>query len=205
MFIVGIGLYNAVMTPYYIYGQSLLHFYKLSAGHIGLIFSVIQISACAFYLSVEHVRNRLPFTGIIATVLIGSSLLIAANALAGLYLTVAIFVIVNILPDISDIFVSGYMQQRVPSRLRASLLSSQAFVTAVLTACGYFGFGILMDHFPVNLAFASMCVVPLISLALCSWHFSMEKKGTNERKATMEAPSTCHVALPNPVRSATDC
>jgi hypothetical protein len=95
--------------------------------------------------------------------------LAAALGLSGLGLvrvTIAAFLVLAGIPEITAVIVDNVFNEAVPSRHRASLLSMIAFVESVLIGTGYLVLGAFMDGLGSSVGMATYAAVPLLACLL---------------------------------------
>ena len=171
LFMIGIGIYNAAMTPYYIYGQHLFQSYGFSVTNIGVMYSIIQFSTGLIYLTAEKVSELASFKHLMYITLSVSSFLIFINVVNIKWVSLVVFFAVMIFPDVMDILIDDFIQKRIPSEMRATLLSMLNFVSSVFTTMGYLLIGYWLDIFPLSIAFALIGIIPILSLIPLSIYF----------------------------------
>lgn len=174
-FLCGVGLYNSIMTPYFVYGQRLFAFYGLSEKQIALLFSIVQLSTGAIYLLAEKVSQRIPFTRLLYITLLSTSLFMVLNSLGSLFITLLVFYILMVFPDVTAILIDKYIQDKIPSKIRATLLSTQNFIDSAFIGGGYLLLGFLLDSLPVAMAFTVIGVIPLLAIVILFFYFRTEK------------------------------
>ena len=95
--------------------------------------------------------------------------LAAALGLSGLglvWVTIAAFLVLVGIPEITAVLVDNVLNEAVPSRHRASLLSMIAFVESALIGLGYLVLGALMDGLGSSAGMAAYAAVPLLACLL---------------------------------------
>jgi MFS family permease len=95
--------------------------------------------------------------------------LAAALGLSGLglvWVTIAAFLALVGIPEITAVIVDNVFNEAVPSRHRASLLSMIAFVESALIGIGYLVLGALMDGLGSSVGMATYAAVPLLACLL---------------------------------------
>ena len=95
--------------------------------------------------------------------------LAVALGLSGLglvWVTIAAFLALVGIPEITAVIVDDVFNEAVPSRHRASLLSMIAFVESALIGIGYLVLGALMDGLGSSVGMATYAAVPLLACLL---------------------------------------
>lgn len=175
-FVFAYGIYNLAMTPAFVQGQALFKFFGSTPDRIALIFGVIQVCSGAMYFLSEKISKMISFKYLIAITLVLSSACLAIHGIENYYLSMISFFIVGVFPSATDILIDGYIQEKIPSHIRASLLSTKSFVESFLVGIGYFAFGYLIDKSGVTRAYLVMSIMPIISLALFEYYFYKRNK-----------------------------
>lgn len=184
-FILSTTLFEAVMTPYFIYAQNLFNFYDFSPKIIGFIYSIVQFSSGITFLFSEKISHAFSFKKIINTIFISSIILLTFNIFESLPLALLSFFIIIINTDILFILRDNHIQKNIPSTSRASFLSFVSFIEVLFTSLMYFIIGCLMDLFEINYAISFLSIFVVISLILIYIYFKydcikIEQEDSNE-------------------------
>lgn len=174
-FIIAYGVYSMAMTPAFVQGQSLFKFYQVSPEKIAMIFGIVQICSGAMYALSNKISNLLQFKYLIAITLILSSFCMFVHEFKVLYISLFSFFIISVFPSVTDILVDSYIQEKIPSHIRASLLSTKSFIESFLVGIGYFLFGYLLDKVQVTRVYLIISILPIISLFLFEYYFFKRK------------------------------
>lgn len=165
------GLLHATITPYFVFSQRVFDWYRMDAKIIALIFALVEVSSGFMGLLAEKASRLLPFEKMFYAVFTLMALLLALNWVENGVLAVALFFLIILGPEILINVADAYYQDRIPSRLRASLLSTASFVESLLTGVAYFACGLLVDRLSPNRAMSLTGVIPLVGLFFAVWYF----------------------------------
>lgn len=183
-FLVPLALYEGIMTPYYVYGQRLLDSFGLGVATIALIFGLIQLLTGLVYLAAERVSKLISIRGLITTTMVFVSTLMITNFFGNLYISLLAFFFVSIIPDVADVVIDEYIQRRIPSSIRASLLSTSNLMESVVIGVCFLVFGLLLDELGVTTTFGLMGTIPIACLLLFELHFRRNRDTAFETEET---------------------
>ena len=160
------GLMHATLTPYIIFTQK-----TLSDQGAGTALVSVVISAGFFVGGLTPLLSDLADRRIGYRVIVPASLLMLAAALglSGLglvWVTIAAFLVLGGIPEITAVIVDNVFNEAVPSRYRASLLSMISFVESALIGTGYLVLGALMGGLGSSVGMAAYAAVPLLACLL---------------------------------------
>lgn len=176
LFVVSYGLFESAMTPFFIYGQKLFYFYNLKINQVSLIYSIIQFTSGIAFLFAEKVSERFHIKRLIIIITSLIAVMLLINAAHNVYLAIAMFYAINVNAEILFIVKDAYIQENIPSRIRASLLSFFSFVEVLLTSLIYLVVGYFMDRIKVNYAISMLSIIPVLSLMMFSIFFYKKAK-----------------------------
>lgn len=174
--IAALALFDAALTPYFVYSPLLFTSYGLGATSIGLLNGAIDLLAAIPLLLAARMALR-PDRTIVLT-MFGTGIVIALNLIRWLPSALVIYVVAMVGPIVMQALVDNLIQQRVPSAIRASASSCVSLAESVAVGIAYFVYGVLMDHVPVYLALSFGAVPTLAAAALALSHFSKARART---------------------------
>lgn len=171
LFSLGFGLFLSATTPYLIFGQRLLEWYKFRPSSASWAIAGAEVVSAAAFLAVPtfmRVMSRKKL--MLYSIGLGSGL-IAFNLLEIRGLAPFLLVLVSIFPSIGGIVFNTQIQEQLPSSIRASGLSVASGIVSCSIAISYLAYGALFSYFspPVAVGFsavAPVCGIPLILLAM---------------------------------------
>lgn len=171
IFLGGMALIEMACTPFFIFSQTMFHARGVSEWQISLILGGgFLISAIAQILAAR--AGHIPVERLVGVTgsLVAASLA-AIHSAPGIWSLVLLSAAVNSLPAFMFVHTDQYIQDHCESRIRASLLSVQSFVNAILIGFSYFLIGTLSDRLGMErtLAWLSLCVIA--GIGLVTWHF----------------------------------
>ena len=175
-FLLGMGLIEAAHTPFFIYIQVLLKSYKLSEFSTGCIISAAMlITSLAYFMLPKF--PKIPVRKILFLFCIPVSLFILSFSLGlSVYIVVPLFFLINTLPNFMFVFTDHHINEQIPSKIRATFLSVQSFVTSFFISMSYLVGGYLMDHYPPHIVLSLLGVLPILGLFVLHFHFKNAKK-----------------------------
>lgn len=160
------GLMHATLTPYIIFTQKTLSDQGAGTALVSIVISAgFFVSGLTPLLS-DRANRRIGYRVIVPVSLL---ILAAALGLSGfglVWVTVAAFLLLVGIPEITAVLVDNVFNESVPSRHRASLLSMIAFVESALIGIGYLVVGALMDGLGSSVGMATYAAVPLLACLL---------------------------------------
>jgi MFS family permease len=175
-FLLGMGLIEAAHTPFFIYIQVLLKSYKLSELNVGCIISAAMVITSLGYFMLPkfpklHVQKIL-FLFCIPVCLF----MLSFSLELPVYIIVPLFFLINTLPNFMFVFTDHHINEQIPSRIRATFLSVQSFVTSFFISMSYLGGGYLMDRYPPHIVLSLLGFLPILGLIVLHFHFNNGKK-----------------------------
>ncbi len=176
LWMLGLSLIEGAVTPIFIFAQSYFQANQISVQNIGLIMAVSSLMSSFWYLFVERLRTlslkkMISATGFLVTV-IGSSF---ALPFFPLYHIPAFIVAVSI-PNLLFVFTDSFLHTQVPSFIRATMVSLQSFINALVISGSYLTVGLIVDHTGSLMALASLAVLPILMIAGFRFFFGVLEK-----------------------------
>ena len=172
LFIGAMALFEAALTPYFVYAQNLFGDYGVKAEHIGIIFAVVEFSSGLVYLMATRVVERFRLKPLLLAVMLGSGILLMFNAIYSLPLALFLFYTVMLLPDVVAAAANNYFHERIPSGIRASSVSVQSFSESLLIGVAYISYGSLFSTLGVNQVLAATGILPVLAAVVLTIHFT---------------------------------
>ncbi|MEV8099688.1 MFS transporter [Kitasatospora sp. NPDC085879] len=160
------GLMHATLTPYIIFTQKTLSDQGAGTALVSVVISAGFFAGGLTPLLSDRADRRIGYR---VTVPVSLLTLAAALGLSGLglvWVTIAAFLALVGIPEITAVIVDNVFNEAVPSRHRASLLSMIAFVESALIGVGYLVLGALMDGLGSSVGMATYAAVPLLACLL---------------------------------------
>ncbi|MFE0400882.1 hypothetical protein ACFW19_03265 [Streptomyces nigra] len=114
----------------------------------------------------DRADRRLGYRVVVPVSLLALAAALGLSGLGLVWVTVTAFLVLVGVPEITAVLVDNVLNEAVPSRHRASLLSMIAFVESVLIGTGYLVLGTLMDGLGSSAGMAAYAAVPLLACLL---------------------------------------
>ncbi len=177
IFLISIGLIEALTTPVFIYSQTFFKNQGLSEPAVSTTIAWIAGMSGIAALG-SNALTRIPFRQLV----LGSTLLLAATALLfflnpGAFAGALLVGVMDIVPVSLFIHTDNYINARIPSEIRASLLSFQSATRSVCISCVYLVGGRMLDQFPTAQVLGSMALLPLMGAGALIYYFrNLEKR-----------------------------
>ncbi len=166
MFFAVCALFEALATPYFIFGQSLLAHHQFSVFFVATFFAIAQfVSAVSFALTGAVVRRMGELRSAFLIIGMTTALALATLVLGPTLAAVSLFLIC-ILPDPFYVISDAHMQRTYPSPIRATLGSLFNASLSVGIAAGYGVIGYIGGRYDIVTAMTSLFVFGVLSLLL---------------------------------------
>ncbi|MFB7355769.1 MFS transporter [Streptomyces gardneri] len=160
------GLMHATLTPYIIFTQKTLSDQGASTALVSVAISAGFLVGGLTPLLSDRANRRIGYRVIAPVSLLALAVALGLTGLGLVWVTVAAFLVLVGIPEITAVLVDNAFNEAVPSRHRASLLSMIAFVESVLIGIGYLVLGALMDGLGSSVGMAAYAAVPLLACLL---------------------------------------
>lgn len=162
---IGFSLYEAVLTPTYIYGQTLLNNAGYSLAVIGFVYAAVELSNAVLYMLATSVGKRIKFSSLVifTYLLLAVFLFYLPNAKNQIYF---IFWLTLCLPSFVDMIYMDYVNAHYPSRIRASCISINSFISSSFISLSYVIYGYAIGKIGVNDTFMYSSAIIVIALPI---------------------------------------
>ncbi|MEV6662026.1 MFS transporter [Streptomyces nigra] len=160
------GLMHATLTPYIIFTQQVLSDQGASTALVSVVIAGGFLAGGLVPLLSDRADRRLGYRVVVPVSLLALAAALGLSGLGLVWVTVTAFLVLVGVPEITAVLVDNVLNEAVPSRHRASLLSMIAFVESVLIGTGYLALGTLMDGLGSGAGMAAYAVVPLLACLL---------------------------------------
>ncbi|WP_328707940.1 MFS transporter [Streptomyces mesophilus] len=160
------GLMHATLTPYIIFAQKTLSDQGASTAWVSVVIAAGFLAGGLTPLLADRADRRIGYRVIVPVSLLALAAALGLSGLGLVWVTVAAFLALVGIPEITAVLVDNLFNEAVPSRHRASLLSMIAFVESALIGIGYLVLGALMDALGSSLGMATYAAVPLLACLL---------------------------------------
>lgn len=164
--VLSLSVFFAITSVFYMYGQDLLNQEGLSVRNISIIFACLSIvqALCSIFSS-KPAEKFTPRRVLLFTFcVIGAAYLFIPSG--NLYVTIAAFIIINALYDIIEPVSSQVVNNEIPSRTRATLLSIISLMTSFFMFIAFPFVGFLTDYFDSAMLLTVIGVLSIL-LSLC--------------------------------------
>ncbi|GHA94686.1 MFS transporter [Streptomyces termitum] len=160
------GLMHATLTPYLVFTQRTLSDQGAGAALVGAVVAAGFLVGGLAPLLADRADRRVGYRAVVPLSLLALAAALGLTGLGLAWVTVAAFLLLVGIPEITAVLVDNAFNEAVPSRHRASLLSAVAFVESVLIGLGYLVLGVLMDGLGSGAGMAAYAAVPLLACLL---------------------------------------
>ncbi|MFE1805580.1 MFS transporter [Streptomyces sp. NPDC059533] len=160
------GLMHATLTPYIIFTQKTLSDQGAGTASVSVVISAGFLVGGLTPLLSDRADRRIGYRIVVPLSLLTLAVALGLSGFGLVWVTIAAFLILVGIPEITAVIVDNVFNEAVPSRHRASLLSMIAFVESALIGIGYLVLGSLMDGFGSGVGMAAYAVVPLSACLL---------------------------------------
>nr|WP_202502263.1 MFS transporter [Streptomyces sp. SID5785] len=160
------GLMHATLTPYIIFTQKTLSDQGAGTALVSVVISAGFFAGGLAPLLSDRVDRRLGHRTVVPVSLLALAAALGLSGLGLVWVTIAAFLVLVGVPEITAVIVDNVFNEAVPSRYRASLLSMITFVESALIGTGYLVLGALMDGFGSGTGMAVYAAVPVLACLL---------------------------------------
>ncbi|ALO06004.1 Major facilitator superfamily MFS_1 [Streptomyces venezuelae] len=160
------GLMHATLTPYIIFTQKTLSDQGANTALVSVVISAGFFVGGLTPLLSDRANRRIGYRVIAPVSLLTLAVALGLTGFGLVWVTIAAFLTLVGIPEITAVLVDNVFNEAVPSRHRASLLSMIAFVESVLIGIGYLVLGALMDGLGASAGMAAYAAVPLLACLL---------------------------------------
>ncbi|MFF7445772.1 MULTISPECIES: MFS transporter [unclassified Streptomyces] len=160
------GLMHATLTPYIIFTQKTLSDQGAGTALVSVVISAGFFVGGLTPLLSDRADRRLGYRVIVPASLLTLAVALGLTGLGLVWVTIAAFLVLVGIPEITAVLVDNVFNEAVPSRHRASLLSMITFVESALIGIGYLVLGALMDGMGSSVGMATYAAVPLLACLL---------------------------------------
>ncbi|MEV6134264.1 MFS transporter [Streptomyces violaceusniger] len=160
------GLMHATLTPYIIFTQKTLSDQGAGTALVSVVISAGFFTGGLTPLLSDRADRRIGYRVIVPVSLLTLAAALGLSGLGLVWVTIAAFLALVGIPEITAVIVDNVFNEAVPSRHRASLLSMIAFVESALIGIGYLVLGALMDGLGSSVGMATYAAVPLLACLL---------------------------------------
>ncbi|MGW6469701.1 MFS transporter [Streptomyces nigra] len=160
------GLMHATLTPYIIFTQQVLSDQGAGTALVSVVIAGGFLAGGLVPLLSDRADRRLGYRVVVPVSLLALAAALGLSGLGLVWVTVTAFLVLVGVPEITAVLVDNVLNEAVPSRHRASLLSMIAFVESVLIGTGYLVLGTLMDGLGSGAGMAAYAAVPLLACLL---------------------------------------
>lgn len=160
------GLMHATLTPYIIFTQKTLSDQGAGTALVSVVISAGFFVGGLVPLLSDRANRSIGYRIVIPVSLVTLAAALGLSGFGFVWVTIAAFLVLVGIPEITAVLVDNVLNEAVPSRHRASLLSMIAFVESVLIGTGYLVLGTLMDGLGSSVGMATYAAVPLLACLL---------------------------------------
>ncbi|MGY5831288.1 MFS transporter [Vibrio vulnificus] len=162
---VGFALFDAVLTPYYIYGQQILNTTGVSIAMVGLVYSLIEGVNALLYIVADKYSQKIKFKNLLILTYGTVSLGIYLTSITSSPLLIAlIFIVTLCIPAFYDLTYYDYINKFFPSEIRATCISIESFINSSFIAMSYIAFGLGFTHLGTHTTIQTLSIIILIAM-----------------------------------------
>ncbi|WP_259424809.1 MFS transporter [Bacillus velezensis] len=160
--VLSLSVFFAITSVFYMYGQDLLSQEGLSVRNISIIFAGLSIlqALCSIFSSKPAEKFTPRRVLLLTFCIIGAAYLFIPSG--SLYVTIAAFVVINALYDVIEPVSSQVVNNEIPSRTRATLLSIISLMTSLFMFIAFPFIGFLTDYFVSALLLTAIGVLSIL-------------------------------------------
>lgn len=184
LLILGLALFEAATTPYFVFAQSLFEAQGQSERSIALTYGLLELCGAGVAAVSGFVRTRIRRPTLIVGGMVACSLVIGLNSLVAGPSTFLLFAFAMCIPDLFQASASAQLHENVPSSIRATALSLESFCVSGFVGVSYALSGWLFDLFGPRGGIAALATFPLVGAVAIAMHFVFV--ANDEDPATVE-------------------
>ncbi len=170
-FIIGMGFLEATHAPFFIYMQAYLKQNGLSESYVSIVIALSLGLTSLGYSFVDKLKH-ITFPRLVLVCNLFLAFLISLYFLAPpIAVAISLFAVIDMVPSLLFVHSDNYINEQIPSHIRASLLSVHSFVGSVFISFAFLFGGRMLDVFPAHIVLASIGVLPLLGFVFLSIHF----------------------------------
>lgn len=162
-FMIIISLFEASFMSYFMFSQKFFQLNGFSNTVIALIFTIARLLSGLGFVIVPIVSKKLSHKNANISIMIITGVLLMLNYFDFKYYYVISFLVVIILPYTLSALNSNFIHERIPSNIRASMISFNSMISSTILCTLYLVLGGLLDLLQPNL---------VISIIACFSFFS---------------------------------
>jgi hypothetical protein len=140
-FVGSAGLMHGTLTPYFIFSQRVLSQQGGSAAAVGIVIAIGYASTGIAPLLSQQAERRAGIKRLLPVTLMLLVLALLAVGTGNFWLAAVMFLIAVTVPEIVVVLLDNLLQDRMPSRYRATGLSVISFVESGFIGAGYLALG----------------------------------------------------------------
>jgi MFS family permease len=171
LFVLGMGFFEATHAPFFIYSQSYLKQEGLSESLISIVIAASLALTSVGYLFVDKLStikfSKLVINKALLLALLISIFLFHPNVIVGILL----FAVIDMIPSLLFVHSDNYINEKLPSSIRASLLSCQSLISSVFISIAFLAAGRMLDFFAAWKVLGLLFLLPLCGALLLSVYF----------------------------------
>jgi MFS family permease len=172
-FIFGMGFLEATHAPFFIYIQSYLKDGGLAESKVSLIIALSMALTSVGYLFVDRMA-KIAFPKLVAiTCLLLIALISAFLWHPPVAVGILFFAVIDMLPALLFVHSDTFINEKLPSEIRASLLSVHSLVSSVFISFTFLGAGRMLDFMPASTVLGALAILPLAGLFALGLYFKL--------------------------------
>ncbi|MDA1476983.1 MFS transporter [Bacillus changyiensis] len=185
--ILSVSIFFSITSVFYMYGQDLLNQEGIPVRDISIIFAGLSLLQAMFsFISSKPAEKYTAKRVLIATFCI-IGILYCFIPLNNTYITVGAFILINALYDIIDPVSSKVINDEIPSKTRATILSIISLMTSFIMFIAFPFIGFLSDYFDnvVLLTIIGLLSIVLSLIMLISYYKQKADVSVHQEKVEL--------------------
>jgi MFS family permease len=171
LLILGLALFEAATTPYFVFAQSLFEAQGQSERSIAFTYGLLELCGAGVAAVSGFVRARVPRRTLIVGGMAACSLVIGLNSLVTGPSSFLLFALAMCIPDLFQASANAQLHENVPSSIRATAISLESFFISGLVGISYAMSGWLFDLLGPRGGIAALAGFPLLGALAIGLHF----------------------------------
>jgi MFS family permease len=164
-FFIGIGLIEAVHTPFFVLYQNYLHQYHLSAEIVAMVMAAAMTVSAVAALFAPRLAKISISTKVFLSIALLFALVGAHFFKVNIILSMFMFLLINSVPNLLFVFTDEYILESAPDDLKATVMSFASLVKSALIFLSYLVLGYSYDFLEPSVA-ASLIAFLLIPASI---------------------------------------
>ncbi|MCC6082061.1 MULTISPECIES: MFS transporter [Bacillus cereus group] len=159
-----LGAFEATCMSYFMFSQQFFHIMGIDIYVISLLFMIGRLLSGFSYFIAPKLEKRFSSRSVIVVTMMGTPIFLILNLFnIGVFYYLS-FLIIVILPYISNVLNMNFIHSKVPSLIRASIISVGSMIGSVFLVLSYLLIGFLLDTTQLNVTTAFIGLINLLTV-----------------------------------------